>query len=393
MSAADPVSAKQPASAPPPPPAAAASSSSSAANEVLLAKLQSENASLKESVQRLESHVLTLEEKINPSISKVLKASGTYSSADDLPPWVESLGDDIRGIPVDDSFNSEYYRQANGFKGVDYVHSEVSGLKLGTYKLYSDCYSNSSSKDFPRVENAVHFNGNAEGAKGWVHRGALCALMDDAANWAGFNVSGELNVFSGFTSRVDTTLRRPVRVNAALKLVAQILDVSNRTDVIIKCSLIDPAYSNAVHCEANCVFVMNESAAEMLEPLVADRIGKKGKTHTFSPAGKEEGGGAGGWSAERNFSESVTAPDPAFRPPNRVGRYGVGQKIDDEVAAKIDERVARNFVPSSGNLMKSAERAAIKKKAEKLEKEKLEDDDAQKNHPARTGLPTLSWAP
>jgi hypothetical protein len=28
-----------------------------------------------------------------------------------------------------------------------------------------------------------------------------------------------------------------------------------------------------------------------------------------------------------------------------VGRYGLGMKIDDELAEQIDEKVARNYIP------------------------------------------------
>ena len=67
------------------------------------------------------------------------------------------------------------------------------------------------------------------------------------------------------------TISRPARIDSVLKVIGQILEVKRRTDVIVRSELIDPAYGNAVHAKADCVFVMNEIAAEMLEPIVAMR--------------------------------------------------------------------------------------------------------------------------
>lgn len=104
------------------------------------------------------------------------------------------------------------------------------------YRLYDTPDTN-----WIKVEAVVHFSANAEGAKSWVHRGALCALMDDAANWAGYCVSGNLNLFSGFTRSVFTEIKRPVRVGAVLKLIGHVQEVQNRTDVVVQCSVVDPA--------------------------------------------------------------------------------------------------------------------------------------------------------
>ena len=213
--------------------------------------------------------------------------------------------------------------------------------------------------------------------------------MDDAANWAGYNVSGELNLFSGFTRIVNTKLLRPARIGSVLKLTGQILRVKNRTDVIIRCNLTDPEYSNALHCEADCVFVMNESAAEMLEPIVARRQKKRGNSGSgpdeMEPAAKEP------WSKTWTSDSSETIADPVFRPPNRVGRYGLGQRIGDEIANKIDEKTARHYIPPSGSLIRNAEKNVIKNKqaqeAERLQAQEEIEAARIRNHPSRIPWP------
>jgi len=260
------------------------------------------------------------------------------------------------------------------------LHSSVSPALVSGYRLFETPNTN-----WFKVEGVAQFTKNCEGAKGWVHRGALCALMDDAANWAGFNVSGNLNLFSGFTKKVDVTISRPVRIDSILKLVGQIMEVRRRTDVIVQCQLIDPAYGNAVHAKADCVFVMNESAAEMLEPIVAMRQ-KERKNSGAEPDPPRP------WSMDMrvpsvNMPSSTTISDPQFRPPNRVGRYGLGQKISKDVADKIDAVAARHYVPPSGSLIKNAEKATIKKRLQQ-EAAKLAEEEAErervKNHPARS---------
>ena len=191
---------------------------------------------------------------------------------------------------------------------------------------------------WPKVESVVMFTPNSEQAKSWVHRGALCALMDDAANWAGFCVSGVCDRFCGFTKHVDVSLKRPVRVGSVLKLIGETMEIKNRTDCHVKCKIIDPAYNDNVHCEADCIFVMNERAAERVEELVARKQKKRGNS-----GGTSQRGFNTDMPLEMNsgFGEGETISDPAFRPPNRVGRYGLGMKIDDETAQKIDVQKAR----------------------------------------------------
>ncbi len=311
-----------------------------------------------------------------------IKASGTYEKNDDTPAWIDAFESDISSILIDDSFSSASYRESNNFKGLDYIHSSVSGINLSQYRLTETPQTN-----WFKVEAIVQFSANCEFAKGWVHRGAICALMDDAANFAGFCVSGNLNIFSGFTSHVDCKLKRPVRVNSVLKLVGQIMEIRNRTDVIVQCSLIDPAYNNAVHCQAHCVFVMNETAAEMMESMVAMR--QKSNSGGSRPS-SSEWTPPQPWSTEMPRMDFETKPDPLFRPPNRVGRYGLGMKISKDVAEKIDERVARKFVPKSGDLVKNSEKHSIRKRREKEEAEKLAAEELArekaKHHPARSYL-------
>jgi len=326
-----------------------------------------------------QAEIAALKEKYEPTATSTVKASGTHDVSDEIPRWVETFENSIEGQAVDDTFATSAYREGNRFKGLDYMHSSTSACKLSQYRWFETPTTNWS-----KVEAVVQFSKNAEGAKGWVHRGGINALMDDAANFAGFNVSGELNIFSGFTKQVFTTYSRPVRIGAVLKLIGQVEKVRNRTDVIVTCSLIDPSYNNATHAKADCIFVMNEAAAEMLEPLVAMKEKERGNSGAGAAIEMEP---PKPWSVEMSMPSFETVPDPLFRPPNRVGRYGLGSRIDDSLAKKIDERTARTFIPKAGSLIKNAEKHVTKKKLEserqRLEAEEELERERIRNHPAR----------
>jgi len=104
------------------------------------------------------------------------------------------LDSDIEGQCLSSEFKEDGYRAVNRFKGLDYCHGATAPFHVGDYHLFETLET-----DWFKVEAVVHFGSNCEGARTWVHRGALGALMDDAANFAGYCVSGELNLFSGFT--------------------------------------------------------------------------------------------------------------------------------------------------------------------------------------------------
>ena len=341
--------------------------------------IEEELAKLRILCEDRAAEIVALKEKYEPTATTTVKAAGTYDASDEIPAWVEAFENSIEGQVVDDTFTTSSYRDSNRFKGLDFLHSPTSSCRLSQYRVFDTPQTN-----WNKVEAVVQFTKNAEGAKGWVHRGAVNALMDDAANFAGFNVSGELNLFSGFTKQVFTTYSRPVRIGGVLKLIGQVERVKNRTDIIITCSLIDPSYNNALHAKANCIFVMNESAAEMLEPLVAMKQKDRANSGAGAPA---EWNTPEPWSVEMSKPSFETVPDPAFRPPNRVGRYGLGSRIDDDLAKKIDERTARTFVPKAGSLIKNAEKHVTKKRIEqervRLEAEEELERERVRNHPAR----------
>jgi acyl-CoA hydrolase len=344
-----------------------------------LPTVDEELAKLRILCEKQEAEIIALNERYEPTMTTIVKAAGTYGASEDVPTWVEAFENSIEGLVVDDTFTTSSYRENNRFKGLDFFHSSASSCKLSQYRVFETPRTN-----WMKVEAVVQFTKNAEGAKGWVHRGAVSALMDDAANFAGFNISGELNLFSGFTKQVFTTYSRPVRIGAILKLIGQVERVRNRTDIIITCSLIDPSYNNALHAKADCIFVMNESAAEMLEPLVAMKQKERGNSGADKSA---EWNTPEPWSVEMSKTSFETVPDPAFRPPNRVGRYGLGSRIDDDLAQKIDERTARTFIPKAGSLIKNAEKHVTKKRIEqertRLEAEEELERERVRNHPAR----------
>jgi len=188
---------------------------------------------------------------------------------------------------------------------------------------------------------------------------------------------------------VFTTIKRPVRLNSVLKLVGQIQRVSNRTNVLVRCSLVDPGYNNAVHCEADCVFVMSETAAEAMEAVVERRQrkhheAKPAEASAWDVADATGSGGGGSWDVE-------TDSDPVFRPPNRVGRYGLGTRIDEDLASKIDESKIRGYVPNQGSLIKNAEKNSVRVKNERERQQTLLTEERErertKNHPARMKMP------
>jgi hypothetical protein len=132
---------------------------------------------------------------------------------------------------------------------------------------------------------------------------------------------------------------------------------------------------------------MNEAAAEALESLVEKK--QKKKTSAAPNAAPWDAVDATG-KVSGNSWDAETQADPLFRPPNRVGRYGLGTRIDGELAAKIDESKIRGYVPSSGSLIKSAEKNSVKVKQQKEEQRRQLEDEREreraKNHPARKGM-------
>mmetsp|Transcript_24905 Transcript_24905/g.38069 ORF Transcript_24905/g.38069 Transcript_24905/m.38069 type:complete len:243 (+) Transcript_24905:1-729(+) len=141
----------------------------------------------------------------------------------------------------------EYYRNTNGWKGNDLVHSVLSPVRILEYRVNYPADEGSGSGVGAGVgttlHGIVHFTKNAESHKGYCHGGSMCSIMDDIIGWTGFCVTGSCQPWSGFTVQVNTSLMKPIQVGQVLKLECVIEKVERRK-VHLKAKLVDPGLGN-----------------------------------------------------------------------------------------------------------------------------------------------------
>jgi len=146
-----------------------------------------------------------------------------YGEKLNIPEWEEKEGED-----------KEAYRTFNGWMGKDFMHSLDSPVRILGYRTkFVDGGVGTT------LSGVVHFTPKSESHKGYCHGGSMCSLMDDVIGWCGFLVSGKCLPWSGFTAQVNTSLRRPVPVNAFLFIKATITRKEGRK-VYVTAHLIDP---------------------------------------------------------------------------------------------------------------------------------------------------------
>ena len=187
------------------------------------------------------------------------------------PEWVVkgkfSWGEKIRVSEWED----QRYRELNGWKGRDYVHSEISPVRILEYFVQ---YDTGSEKMISEEQEGIklskggvgtiltgiaHFTTLAESHKGYCHGGSMCSVMDDVIGWCGFCASGKCLPWSGFTVQVNTKLRKPVPVNSLLKVQCRIVKMERRK-VFLEATLTYPCdqlEEEVIHAQADGVVVLN----------------------------------------------------------------------------------------------------------------------------------------
>lgn len=154
------------------------------------------------------------------------------------------------------------YRQSNGWKGRDLVHSSIAPVTILEYRIK---YPMQHSEEKTTLTGLVHFTNRAESHKGYCHGGGMCSIMDDIIGWTGFCASGKCLPWSGFTVQINTKLCKPIPVDKVLKITCFIEKVERRK-VFLKALLIDPGQSDvssdkkdggAVHAESDGIVILN----------------------------------------------------------------------------------------------------------------------------------------
>mmetsp|Transcript_29780 Transcript_29780/g.53880 ORF Transcript_29780/g.53880 Transcript_29780/m.53880 type:complete len:216 (-) Transcript_29780:788-1435(-) len=154
----------------------------------------------------------------------------------------------------------EGYREKNGWKGRDYLHCKSAPVRIADYFI---SYSNGHGVvglDKGGVGTVltgiVHFTEKAESHQGLCHGGSMCSVFDDAIGWCAMFVTGTCQPWSGFTVRVNTSLKSPIRVSSILLVKATIVNVERRK-VSIQVELMDPS-DDTIHAEGEGLVVMNK---------------------------------------------------------------------------------------------------------------------------------------
>ena len=94
----------------------------------------------------------------------------------------------------------------------------------------------------------------------------MCMIMDDVIGWTGFLATGEVRPWTGFTAQVNTSLKRPIRVNSILMIQGKIVKREGRK-VFIEAKLVDPACTTrdgefTVHAAGDGLVILNREVLE-----------------------------------------------------------------------------------------------------------------------------------
>ena len=207
--------------------------------------------------------------------SNVLPAEYLDVDSDDdtlclnLPEWVEQLRDDW-GTPlssVHEWNDVDCYRSKNGWHGRDLVHDKHAPVRVLEYFVQYGPGMASAGLAAGGVgtllTGIVHFTKRAESHQGYCHGGSMCSLMDDIIGWCAFMTTGRCRPWTGFTVQVNTSLKKPIRVDSFLLVKATITKIERRK-VFITAELIDPAEeadddNNNVHAMGEGLVVLNKS--------------------------------------------------------------------------------------------------------------------------------------
>lgn len=128
----------------------------------------------------------------------------------------------------------------------DYCHGKNSHVKIYDYKI-----------DFEKHKmiGKVYFTEFSTNHMGTCHGGAMCAVMDDIVGWLGFCSGEKCIVGSGVTAQVNTSLKKPIKLESVLNIIGVIDKIDGRK-VWIKCSLEDD--NSIVYCTGSGLFIKNK---------------------------------------------------------------------------------------------------------------------------------------
>jgi acyl-coenzyme A thioesterase PaaI-like protein len=172
------------------------------------------------------------------------------------------------------------YRAKNGWLGRDLIHDQHAPVRITEYHVH---YGDGAGVDGlstggigTKLTGVVQFTRRAESHRGYCHGGSMCSVMDDAVGWCGFMVTGKVMPWSGFTVQINTSLKKPIPVNATLLVTALVTKIERRK-VSIHVELIDPQHKSndesneddrdvgtVVHATAEGLVVINRGVFPLL---------------------------------------------------------------------------------------------------------------------------------
>jgi acyl-coenzyme A thioesterase PaaI-like protein len=211
----------------------------------------------------------------------------------DLPSWAQfsirqSWGERLNILEWEgsngtgDQHDVDSYRQQNGWKGNDLVHSISSPVRILEYRVQypSPSININSPEPQPQPDSSdsyardggqgttlcgiVHFTQKAESHQGFCHGGSMTSIMDDAIGWIGFCVAGECKPWSGFTVQINTSLVKPVLVGQVLMLKIKI-DKVERRKVFSSAELVDPGIDgeeDVVYARGDGLVIVNRGVLD-----------------------------------------------------------------------------------------------------------------------------------
>jgi len=217
--------------------------------------------------------------------------SNDHNTWPDLPSWAQynsrqSWGERLNILEWEgsnstgDQHDVDSYRQQNGWKGSDLVHSISSPVRILEYRVqYPSPHphpvsSHSHSHPHPHARGGqgttlcgiVHFTQKAESHQGFCHGGSMTSIMDDAIGWIGFCVTGECKPWTGFTVQINTSLVKPVLVGQVLMLKIKI-DKVERRKVFSSAELVDPGIAgeeDVVYARGDGLVIVNRGVLDGL---------------------------------------------------------------------------------------------------------------------------------
>lgn len=192
------------------------------------------------------------------------------------PAWIEERRDEwgerlIVAEWEDDSTKSDDasgYRKKNGWQGRDLVHDKRAPVRVTEYFVnygHGVGLAEEVKKGGVGTEltGIVIFTERAESHAGFCHGGSMCSVLDDVIGWCAFLVTGVCRPWSGFTVQINTSLKKPVKVNSTLLVRATITSIERRK-VSIQAELVDPT-DDSIHATGDGLVVMNRGVLPGLQ--------------------------------------------------------------------------------------------------------------------------------